>query len=100
MLCPGLKRLGGYGYLESVEERAHGVIDASEYGSFHDPVGAQQCYCLSVKRLVEMMLERQCAGDTVGYRFCSVQSFGSAPSASVRTASSERPTCRPTAQCA
>ena len=58
----------GRGNLEGVEYCAHGEINAGEYDGFHDPVGTEHCFRLTVERLAQTMLHRQCAGDAVGNR--------------------------------
>ena len=46
------------------------MIDAGEYDGVHDPVGAEQLFCLAIQCIVEMMLDRQGTRDAMGDRFC------------------------------
>jgi hypothetical protein len=46
--------------------RADGVIDAGQHGGFHHPFRPEQRFRIAVKRVVETVPDRQCAGDTVG----------------------------------
>jgi len=85
--APGF--LGGRRYLEGVEDCAHGVINAGEYDGFHDPLGTECCFCLTVERLAGRCSTESARATRWVIASSSVGSCGNPPLASVRTASSE-----------